>query len=506
MSNILIAGIYIPLTIASLIVLIQVLLQNTEQNDKHIFIILCLLVVGWFGSDIAGILTKSEDSAKFFWNFSLIFVGFIPPVLLLFVLDFYRVTLNRAAKFIPLIFVIPSVNTIIALTSKYHSLIHTQLDIVSLSPIHEVVRVWGPWFWVHTAYCYVVTIIIIIVILTQHFRLPKFYRMPSTLMTIGISFTLIGNVVTLLNVLPVSFDPTLIGTSIALIFFNYAIINNDWSRYVRYSFGKVFNYLNLYILVIDKSNRVLHVNRPALDWFSSRGVVLQSAGLDEIIESLIEKGGIKKDSESEEGVDFYFPADPFPVVLNMQIHNMTDTNEDIIGSVAVFTDVTQNRLLLDRLEEKAGMDSLTGIANHMAYEGAKKRFNTPEHLPLSVIMCDVNGLKEVNDNFGHKYGDMMLQEVAGVFEAVCPRTGFTARIGGDEFIFLLSNTSFEDAIDLSEKIRVALASRVNLPFALSVALGVATKKSDSEELSDVVELADSRMYENKRWMKALLNN
>lgn len=502
MSNVLVASIYIPFAIVTLIILVEVLLRNIRHRGNYLFMLLCILVICWYASDIAGLLTNSKDTAKFLWSFLLIFIGFIPPVLLLFVLDFYRVNLKREAKFIPLIFVIPSINTTMALTSGYHSLMYTQLDIVSLSPVHEVVRVWGSWFWVHTAHSYIISIAIISVILLKHFRMPRFYRLPSTLMVAGISITLVGNIITLLQLLPAALDPTLIGTSLALILFNFAIISNERSKFVRYSIGKVFNHLGLYIVVMDESDCVVHANRPAHDWFSSLGIALDSLNLSGIMELLISKGGTQRDSENEKGIDIYFPADPLPVVLNIHKQKMIDKNGDHIGSVAIFTDVTQNRQLLSRLEEKAGMDSLTGLANRMAYEGARKRLDVPEHLPLSIIMCDVNGLKAVNDNLGHLYGDMMLQAVAEILETACPGPGFVARIGGDEFVCLLSCTSEEAASAFMEKIKEMMSNRKNLPFTLSAALGTATKLSADEDINDVSALADNRMYENKKWIKS----
>lgn len=496
------AGIYIPLAVVTAIILVEAILRKAGHQGHFPFILLCVLVIAWYASDIAGKLSESEDATKLFWNITLVFVGFVPPVLLLFVLDFYRASLTRTAKFVPLIFVIPCLNTVMALTANYHELMYTQLDIVSLSPVQEIVRVWGPWFWVHTVFCYAISILVIIVIFLQHFRKPKFYRLPSSLMISGIYFTLAGNVITLLQILPPATDPTLVGTSLALIFFNFAIINNDKSNFIRYSTRMVYDYLDIFILVMDERNHLVHANKPALDWFSSQGIALKSLTINEVVVELIDIGATQRDAgtgeEVDEGTDFYIPAVPLPVVLNLHVREMTDKNGDKIGSVAIFTDVTQNRLLIKRLEEKAGVDSLTGIPNRTAYEGARCRFDSPEHLPLSVIMCDLNGLKAINDNFGHHYGDMALQVVAEVFEEACPPTGFIARIGGDEYVFLLPCSTYEDASALVEIIRGLISSRENLPFSLSVALGAATKQSADENYIDVVNVADKRMYENKK--------
>ncbi|MCL2057508.1 MAG: diguanylate cyclase [Oscillospiraceae bacterium] len=501
-ANSLVAGIYIPFAIMTFIIIIEISLRNIKHRGSNIFIVLCVLVFCWYALDVVKALTQSELLAKLFWNLILIFVGFIPPVLLLFVLDFYRLNLKSFARWTPLLFAVPSVTTLLALTYQRHALIYARLDIVSLSPTHEITRVWGPWFWAHTIHSYIVSMIIISIILVRHFNMPRFYRMPSTLMATGISITLLGNVITLMELIPASLDPTLIGTSLALIFFNFAFINNDRSKFVRFSHGKVFDYLDSYIFVFDESNHVAHANSQALEWLSSVGIALESFENDGITESLVRCGATRRELEHDKGVDFYFPAEPFSVVLNMHVQQMTDTNGDYLGSVVIFSDVTQNRYLINRLEERVGVDSLTGIPNRIAYEGAKNRLNCAENLPLSVIVCDVNGLKSVNDSFGHQYGDLLLQIAAETLEAACPGRGFIGRIGGDEFVFLLPRTDEATALDCMESIRAMIANRDNLPFSLSLALGAATKHTVDEDISIVIDLADSMMYENKRSLKA----
>ena len=505
MNNTLIIGIYSPFAFISAVIFVVELLRRFKRQEDYLFSLLCFCAVGWFATNITGLLADNAEMAKFCINFSLIFVGFIPPILLLFTLKFYKVSYRPSVKILLLMFSIPAINTIMAITSGYHTLMTAQLDIISLTPLREVVLIWGPWFWVHTAYSYVISITLIIVILFQHFRLPRFYRLPSSLMVIGVSFTLLGNIVTLLELLPQAIDPTLITMSLSTILFNLAIINNNNSKFVRFSHGKIYHYLDLYILVLDDKHHVVDFNRSAIDWFSSLGITLNASTIDDITEALLHKGnGIKKSFEEDDSIDYYISYGDFPVVLNLRTHKMADANGDSIGSIAVFTDVTQNRMLIEKLEKKAGMDSLTGLANHMAFNGARKRFDAPEHLPLSIIVCDANGLKHVNDTLGHQHGDMLLRVIAEVLEKACPKSGFVARIGGDEFIYLLSCTSPDASYALIKQIKNVLSKLENLPFVVSVALGTATKHSVEENLDDVIALADSRMYEDKKQIKEQL--
>ena len=230
---------------------------------------------------------------------------------------------------------------------------------------------------------------------------------------------------------------------------------------------------------------------------------MHDSTFENVLDMLVEKGAtFGTHSEEQEGRDISFSDGKMSlIVFNLRTHEMTDENNNIFGSVAIFTNVTQNRELLNKLEKKAGTDPLTGVPNRIAFEGARGRFDMDEHFPLAVIMCDANGLKEVNDTLGHNYGDMLLRVMAETLDKARPKDGFVARIGGDEFVYLLSRTSIEGARALIAQLKVNMSKRDDLPFKLSMAMGAAVKESNDKLLIDVIAVADGLMYEDKKKMK-----
>src|SRR5665648_554835 len=90
-------------------------------------------------------------------------------------------------------------------------------------------------------------------------------------------------------------------------------------------------------------------------------------------------------------------------------------------------------------------DFLTGLYNRIFFEEEKKRLDTPRQLPISIIMGDINGLKLVNDGFGHSKGDEVLIEIAKILKSCCRKEDIISRIGGDEFGILLSKTDSKSA-------------------------------------------------------------
>ncbi|MDF2655507.1 MAG: diguanylate cyclase and metal dependent phosphohydrolase [Bacillota bacterium] len=142
-------------------------------------------------------------------------------------------------------------------------------------------------------------------------------------------------------------------------------------------------------------------------------------------------------------------------------------------------------------------DVQTGLYNRRYYETQIQVFDAKENLPVSVIIADVNGLKMINDAFGHQAGDQLLKKAADVIKRICPTIDTIARWGGDEFVIFLPNTSYEQAEALVEQIKAGCCQeRVNR-VRVSLSLGWDTKTSADMDFSEIMINAENEMYKNK---------
>ena len=154
--------------------------------------------------------------------------------------------------------------------------------------------------------------------------------------------------------------------------------------------------------------------------------------------------------------------------------------------------------LVETLEQHAHTDKLTGLPNRRSWDEQLARAlaradRTDE--PLSVAVCDVDGLKQVNDRRGHAAGDVLLQDVARSLRRAARVADVVARVGGDEFAVLLSGADGLAAIDAVERLVAAL------PADSSVSVGVA-EWDRRESGADLVARADARMYVQKTGRRA----
>lgn len=174
-----------------------------------------------------------------------------------------------------------------------------------------------------------------------------------------------------------------------------------------------------------------------------------------------------------------------------------DANGDVLGVVLVFRDYTEKKQKLDQIEYLSYHDQLTGLYNRRFYEEELSRMDTPRNLPFSLIMGDVNGLKLVNDSFGHVMGDELLKKAAKTIVKACRADDVVARLGGDEFVVLLPKTDQLEAEEIINRIEeLAKAEKVGT-VELSISFGFETKFNEEEDIQRIFKRAEDYMYRRK---------
>ena len=187
------------------------------------------------------------------------------------------------------------------------------------------------------------------------------------------------------------------------------------------------------------------------------------------------------------------------VVYTMSERQVVDNKGQIIGLYIAVKDITQYNKMVTMLEQEADIDQLTGIANRRSYEQQYMEMDKEENLPLSVIIADVNGLKKVNDQLGHNFGDELLCSVVTAILRACPENAFFARIGGDEFAIIIPRCANVTVNSLIEEMKESLKHEKTELFIPSVAFGAATKTHIEQNMQNLISEADKKMYQQKEY-------
>jgi diguanylate cyclase (GGDEF)-like protein len=184
------------------------------------------------------------------------------------------------------------------------------------------------------------------------------------------------------------------------------------------------------------------------------------------------------------------------------------TNKVISIFLAQVSAAAHNKILMQKLETTANTDGMTGIANRTFFDrrlkNTIKNSNLFPEIYFSILMIDINGLKRVNDNFGHDKGDEMIKRVADMLSSICRETDTLSRMGGDEFIILLASTDSGEAKAAVDRIRreeeklfLTFAKKNNEKISIPIRFSIGMGGSDEVPPEKVMKIADQRMYIDK---------
>ncbi|EFG86456.1 diguanylate cyclase (GGDEF) domain protein [Clostridium carboxidivorans P7] len=165
--------------------------------------------------------------------------------------------------------------------------------------------------------------------------------------------------------------------------------------------------------------------------------------------------------------------------------------------IAISRDVTVERKNRKEIEFLSYNDQLTGLHNRRFFEEELKRLDNSENLPFTIVMADVNGLKLINDSFGHAVGDELLKKVSSVMLNGCGDNGMISRVGGDEFIILLPRKNALETEEILKYISELASKEEVASIKLSISFGFATKHHDEEDIFEILKKAEDFMYKRK---------
>jgi len=161
-------------------------------------------------------------------------------------------------------------------------------------------------------------------------------------------------------------------------------------------------------------------------------------------------------------------------------------------------DITIRKHAEERLHYVSLHDSLTGFKNRASFENELGTFARAECLPVSVVVCDVDGLKFVNDTLGHTAGDQLLTAVAGILKKHFAADAAIYRIGGDEFVIILPSTDLTAAEKTCQDLQKKIASyNADTEMTVNVSVGFASSNGDSADMVSLLKEADDNMYREK---------
>lgn len=172
----------------------------------------------------------------------------------------------------------------------------------------------------------------------------------------------------------------------------------------------------------------------------------------------------------------------------------------VTGIIGLINNVTDYELLKKKLRAQAITDELTGLYNR-SYLDEFVRAHNDDYYPITIISADCDGLKEVNDTYGHNAGDEYIKAAVSLFKMVLPEERILFRMGGDEFLILLPSTSEDAALHLLKQMKEKEKQFHVQNRQLSISFGISVMNSKGDNFHMCIAESDRNMYSEKRGKK-----
>lgn len=263
----------------------------------------------------------------------------------------------------------------------------------------------------------------------------------------------------------------------------------------------LFENTGVAMAIVDQNMQILLINQQAKDFLGHdwaapgsklplEEVVAEENGVDKILKynRLRQKG----EAPNKYEIKFKDAQDQTKVAL-LKVSLLSDGQKRIVSAI----DITKRKEVEEKIKYMNYHDNLTGLYNRKYHQNKLRELDQAQYYPLSIIMGDNNGLKLINDTFGHTKGDHLIQETAKILKKVSRKQDVVARWGGDEFVILAPNTSREEAEKLIAEINQCCQESDFQPIIPNISLGTAFKNKVEEDIERIIKLAEDRMYSKK---------
>lgn len=175
-------------------------------------------------------------------------------------------------------------------------------------------------------------------------------------------------------------------------------------------------------------------------------------------------------------------------------------NKELIAIQGVIRNIDDKVKMEEELNYKVTHDTLTGIYNREYFEIIKDQYNTSHNSAIGIVLCDIDGLKFVNDHYGHKVGDSLIKSSAHLLNQYAKEDYLVTRIGGDEFAILIVNKKPEVIELFLAKVEAAIHAfnrTSNEVFQINISFGYAYSRYSVGKMDQLFIEADQNMYRDK---------
>lgn len=398
--------------------------------------------------------------------------------------------------------IVPACTLVLVATLEWHHLLYRHAELIFRDNYYVLKLDYGIGFWAQLLLCsYLYTVTGSWLLVSTARREQAIFRTQSRLIIIAAMMPLIANILYVFGVdFTGGFDPT----SIVFVF-SAMLITVATNQYHFLSFAPiardlVFRSISMGVVVVNGRYKITDINPAFVSVVAFNASELIGKDLAEVLENSFRCQSLKRESTDWHGQIVSRNKSRTFDVTSMPI---TDTTGEVMGYIILVNDVTQIQSAMDEISRLADTDLLTQLPNRRAlidWVDALPEPISAERADL-VVIADLDRFKELNDNYGHNFGDDMLAMVAGIIRENLGPEDKAARWGGEEFCMVLVHKTMSEGEQLLERMRLQIETSAmdnrDASIKVTVTFGM-VRRLPHERFGDAIRRADLLMYDGKR--------
>lgn len=472
-------------------------------------IALFMVSISVYGLGYSMELSSLTLSEMIFWS-KISYLGLFafPTLFLIFVLQYANHEKWLAKRYIFLMFLVPSILLFAKLTDGIYHLVYARTWVDTGGMIPQLGFIRGP-IYPFAAYTFLPIVIGVLLLLQKQKNLTSLYREQINWIVLSVMIPVLVFFMYMLGIQPLpslkyldynAFTYPLWGIGVAVAMFRYRLF--ELAPIAR---DALVERLSEGVIVLDNELRIVDANPAAKRIF---GWITMPIG--QYVEHAFEGWKDLKGTCISAGIGEAKRFDVMHNKRNIQATydiSMTPILDDIgksIGKLIVIHDITERKKLEEKLRELSLVDELTGLSNRRGFFVLAQQFITMSNrmdMRAAVVFADVDYLKVINDTYGHAEGDQALIDLAYIFKSTFRASDIVARLSGDEFVILATESAaspIEDVLARFDKHLEKFNQRRERKYQLSISFGISHYYPEkTRTLEELMQDADKSMYTAK---------
>lgn len=479
------------------------ILFRVQTNKKNYFILMqAMIIVYLFGYLLE---VSSANFEEFYIGAKVLYTGvsFFGAFAFFFLAEYCSISIRRFIKIAMLL--IPLVISVILWTVKFEHLVFWAYNHDTSLASHLIFTLNRFYFLFHS-YPVICILLAVGMLIFRMITWGKQYRMQLFFLLVCLFIPLLAEGVYFISLGISANHVYLVPYSMALMSLClYAgVVRFNIFEIISMATISAMEHIREGFVLVDDHNNYLFSNPAAAEMLPGLTKLHRGEPIDSA------RGWPEELKDAKNGSVEFSVSDKSTMYFRASVSHVFSQSQILIAKTIIFGDVTDNIMLMKKLENAAYIDALTGLYNRKHFfELAAVDIERALRLNQSIFtaMLDLDFFKGVNDTYGHTAGDLVLRKTGEIIRHTIRSYDLLGRYGGEEFVLLITNLDEETAIQLMERIRENMEHSVTNyegeEIKITCSIGLA-KLSENETLEESIKKADTALYAAKRISRNLV--